>query len=84
MARRAGMTSGAIYGNFKNRDELFVALGQTYWPAIRPRMLPNSSFAEKMRALGEATIAVLPERRAAAVSRLTGMAYTLTHEDLRA
>jgi AcrR family transcriptional regulator len=29
VARRAGMTSGAIYGNFKNRDELFIALGQT-------------------------------------------------------
>src|ERR1051325_7849870 len=55
VARRAGMTSGAIYGNFKNRDKLFVALGQAYWPAIRPRMPPNSSFAEKMRALAEAT-----------------------------
>ena len=27
VARRAGMTSGAIYGNFKNRDQLFIALG---------------------------------------------------------
>ena len=27
VARRAGMTTGAIYGNFKNRDELFIALG---------------------------------------------------------
>ena len=26
VAKRAGMTTGAIYGNFKNRDELFVAL----------------------------------------------------------
>ena len=29
IAERAGMTTGAIYGNFKNRDELFIALGQT-------------------------------------------------------
>ena len=34
VARRAGMTTGAIYGNFKNRDELFIALGQTYWAPI--------------------------------------------------
>ncbi len=30
------MTSGAIYGNFKNRDELFIALAEAYWAPIRP------------------------------------------------
>ena len=84
VARRAGMTSGAIYGNFKNRDALFVALGQTYWPAIKPKIRPGSSFAETMRALAEATIAAIPERRTAVVGRLTGMAHTLAHEELRA
>src|SRR5262245_14247377 len=34
VATRAGMTTGAIYGNFRNRDELFIALGQAYWPPI--------------------------------------------------
>jgi AcrR family transcriptional regulator len=84
VARRAGMTSGAIYGNFKNRDALFVALGQTYWVAIKPKIRPGSSFRDKMRAVAEATIAAIPERRAAAVGRLTGMAYTLTRQELRA
>jgi AcrR family transcriptional regulator len=84
VARRAGMTSGAIYGNFKNRDALFVALGQTYWVAIKPKIRPGSSFKEKMRAMAEATIAAIPERRAAVVGRLTGMAYALTREELRA
>jgi AcrR family transcriptional regulator len=84
VARRAGMTSGAIYGNFRNRDELFVALGQTYWPAIRPKIRPHSSFAEKMRALAQATIDAIPERRLAAVGRLSGMAYALSHDAARA
>jgi AcrR family transcriptional regulator len=84
VARRAGMTSGAIYGNFKNRDELFIALGQTYWAPIKPKIRPGMSFAEKMRALAEATIAAIPERRPAAVGRLTGMAHALAHEALRA
>jgi AcrR family transcriptional regulator len=84
VARRAGMTSGAIYGNFKNRDELFIALGHTYWPAIKPNIVPGSSFAAKMRAFAEATIAALPDRRARAVGRLTGMAYALSHEELGA
>jgi AcrR family transcriptional regulator len=84
IAERAGMTTGAIYGNFKNRDELFISLGQAYWPPIKPQVKPGSSFAAIMRAMAEATIAAIPERRAAAVGRLTGLAYTLTHEDMRA
>lgn len=84
VARRAGGTSGSIYGNFKNRDDLFIALGQAYWPPIKPRIRPGSTLAEIMRALAEATIAAIPERRVVAVGRLTGMAYALTHEALRA
>ena len=84
VARRAGMTSGAIYGNFKNRDELFIALAEVYWAPIKPTFRPGSSFSEKMRALAKATIAAVPERRLAARGRLTGMAYALAHEEIRA
>ncbi len=84
VARRAGMTGGALYGNFRNRDELFIALGQTYWAPIKPMIRPGSSFADKMRAMAEATIAAIPERGVGAVGRLTGMAYALSHEALRA
>jgi len=34
IAERAGMTTGAIYGNFKNREELFIALAQAYCAPI--------------------------------------------------
>jgi len=84
IAERAGMTTGAIYGNFKNRDELLLALGQTYWPPIKPKVKPGATFAEIMRALADATLAAIPDRSAAAVGRLTGLAYALTHEELRA
>ena len=84
VAARAGMTTGAIYGNFKNRDDLLIALGQTYWAPIKPRVKPGASFSDVMRAMAEATIAAIPERAAAAVGRLTGLAYALTHEELRA
>src|SRR5277367_4613808 len=59
IAERAGMTTGAIYGNFKNRDELFLSLGQTYWAPIQPQVKPGSSFPEIMRAMAEATIAAI-------------------------
>jgi AcrR family transcriptional regulator len=84
IAERAGMTTGAIYGNFKNRDELFLALGQTYWAPIKPKVRTGATLPEIMRALADATLAAIPDRSAAAVGRLTGLAYTLTHEALRA
>ncbi|HMG86311.1 MAG TPA: TetR/AcrR family transcriptional regulator [Terracidiphilus sp.] len=84
IAERAGMTTGAIYGNFKNRDELFISLGQTYWPPIKPQVKPGANFAAIMRAMADATIAAIPDRSAVAVGRLTGLAYTLAHEEMRA
>lgn len=84
VASRAGMTSGAIYGNFKNRDELFMALADLHWAPIKAEFKPGSSFAEKMQTLAAATIAAIPERRASAVGRLTGMAYALSHEEMLA
>ena len=84
IAERAGMTTGAIYGNFKNRDELLISLGQTYWAPIKPHVQPGSTFPEILRALADATLAAIPDRSTAAVGRLTGLAYALTHEELRA
>jgi AcrR family transcriptional regulator len=84
VASRAGMTTGAIYGNFKNRDELFIALGQTYWAPVKPKIKPGATFAEAMRALAKATLVAVDERRPAAVGRLTGLAYTLKNSELRA
>src|SRR6185436_2919539 len=65
IADRAGMTTGAIYGNFKNRDELFLSLGQTYWPPIKPNVRPRATYPEIMRAMADATLAALPDRSAA-------------------
>lgn len=83
VAARAGMTTGAIYGNFRNRNELFMALGDAYWPPIKPQVAPGATFAEAMHAMAAATIAALPDRSVAAVGRLTGMAYALEHPELR-
>jgi AcrR family transcriptional regulator len=78
------MTTGAIYGNFKNREELFVALGQVYWPDIKPKVKPGASLQEIMRAIAKATIEVIPDRRAAAIGRLTGVAYSLRQQEFLA
>ena len=78
------MTTGAIYGNFKNRDELFIALGNTYWAPVKPQIATGATFAEAMRALASATLVAVDERAPVAVGRLTGLAYTLTNSELRA
>ena len=83
VAARAGMTTGAIYGNFRNREDLFIALGDAYWPPIKPRVAPGASFAEAMRAMAAALIEAMPDRSAVAVGRLTGIAYTLEQSKLR-
>src|SRR3954463_13696265 len=71
VAERAGMTTGAIYGNFKNRDELFMALAVRQWAPIRPRFSPGSTFAELMRAMAEAVLEAVPDRQPAAIGALT-------------
>ena len=77
------MTTGAIYGNFRNRDDLFIALGQTYWAPIAPKIAPGATFAEAMQAFAKATFAAAAERAPAAIGRLTGLAYALKKTELR-
>lgn len=83
VATRAGMTTGAIYGNFKNRDDLFIALAEEYWGPLEVDFKEGSSFAEKMHAWAEAAISAVPARGEAAVGALTGRAHALQSEVLR-
>jgi AcrR family transcriptional regulator len=84
VARRAGMTRGAIYGNFKNRDELFMALAEIHATPIVPNVRPDAPFAAHMRALAEAVVAAIPQRRRSAIGALSFRAYSLTHEEMAA
>jgi AcrR family transcriptional regulator len=83
VAARAGMTRGAIYGNFKNRDDLFLAIVQTRWRPVIPTYQPGMSFKERMQVLGRAVASAGPERRTQAVGALSFMLFALTHEDMR-
>jgi AcrR family transcriptional regulator len=83
VAERVGMTTGAIYGNFRNRDELFMALAVRQWAPIKPQFTPGSSFAALMRALADAVLAAIPEREPAAAGALSFRTYALCHESVR-
>lgn len=84
VARRAGMTRGAIYGNFKNRDDLILAVVETRWRPIVPPFIPGAPFKQQMRILGEAVVAAIPERRTSAIGALSFQLYALRHEEMRA
>lgn len=83
VAARAGMTTGAIYGNFQNRDELFIALSDAYWAPILPDVPSDASFQDILRAFAVATFSAVPDRRLSAGGFLSGRAYALSDEGVR-
>jgi AcrR family transcriptional regulator len=62
IAARAGMTRGAIYGNFESRDELFAAVALYRWAPVFPKYTQGSSFRQHMRRLGKAYAQAARER----------------------
>ena len=82
VAERAGMTTGAIYGNFKNRTDLLMAVADAAGAPIIARTWPGMSFRELMRETAAAVIEALPQRRAAMVGTLGFHIQSLTHDDL--
>src|SRR5262245_17819346 len=66
IAARAGMTKGAIYSNFENKEELFLAVVREQNVRLDPKTEEGMAPADLMRALSDACIAMLPEARAKA------------------
>jgi AcrR family transcriptional regulator len=83
VAAEAGMTRGAIYGNFSNKEALFLAVVATKWQPILPPFKPGASFAEQMSALADAVVASLPARRGVAVGAASFQLYALKHAAMR-
>lgn len=83
VATRADMTRGAIYGNFKNREDLILAVVESRWQPIAPAWRPGAGLKEQLRLLGEAVVAAVPTRRAQAIGAFSFQQYALTHEELR-
>jgi len=83
IATRAGMTRGAVYGNFKNKEELFLALIESRWKPIVPPLRAGASLKEQMRILGKAVAKEARARRGQAAAATAFQLYTLTHEPMR-
>jgi len=83
IATRAGMTRGAVYGNFKNKEELFLALIETHWKPIIPPFRPGASLREQMHILGRMVAKEAQVRRGQAAAATAFQLYVLTHEPMR-
>lgn len=83
IAARAGMTRGAVYGNFKNKEELFLALVASRWKPIVPPLQRGASLREQLHILGETVAKEAPARRSHAAAATAFQLYALTHEPMR-
>ncbi len=82
IAARAGMTRGAVYGNFKNKEELFLALIASRWKPIVPPLKPGS-LKQQLRILGETVVKEAQARRSQAAAATAFQLYVMTHEPMR-
>jgi AcrR family transcriptional regulator len=84
VVERAGMSRGAYYSNFKDRDELFMAVLESRWKPVKPVFKPGASLPQQMRILAQAVIASVPARQAMAVRALEFQLYALKQPAMRA
>jgi AcrR family transcriptional regulator len=83
VAARAGMTRGAIYGNFASREELFLAVAKCLWRPAIPGADDGPSAREVVRRLGPSVAAEADARRAMAVGAASFHLYALKNPALR-
>jgi AcrR family transcriptional regulator len=84
VALRAGMTTGAIYGNFKSKEELFLAIFEAPASGVDVQFRDGAPLKEQMRLLGEATVAFLPTALARGVLFAEFQTYVQTHPQMQA
>jgi AcrR family transcriptional regulator len=83
VAERAGMSRGAIYGNFRSRESLLVAVIWDLWPPVQPVLRPGAGFREQMRIIGRAVADAAEQRRPLAIGAASFQLYALSSQQMR-
>lgn len=83
VAERAGMSRGAIYGNFRNREDLIVGVVETLWQPVVPPLRKGASFREQMRIIGQAVAEAAEARMHMAVGAASFQLYALSNPRMR-
>ncbi|HEU4616875.1 MAG TPA: TetR/AcrR family transcriptional regulator [Gammaproteobacteria bacterium] len=83
VAARAGMSRGAIYGNFADKEELFLAVIEQHWQPVIPQFEPGGSLKRQMHLMGKAVAAAAKERLPQAGAACAFQLYAVTHSEMR-
>ena len=83
VAARAGVSRGSIYGNFRDRNELIVAVAAWRTPQIMPTLTSGTSLHEQLRAMGQAVAKAAKVHRHDTVYWAAFMLHALSDETLR-
>ena len=83
VAARVGMSRGAIYGNFRNREDLIFAVVESLWQPVTPALVAGAGFRDQMRIIGQAVAEAAVERRPMAVGAASFQVFALSHPRMR-
>jgi AcrR family transcriptional regulator len=83
IAARAGMSRGAIYGNFTDKEELFLAVIEQHWQPVIPEFEPGADLKRQMHLMGKAVAAAAKERLPQAAAACAFQLYAVTHREMR-
>ncbi len=82
IAARAGLTKGAIYGNFKNKEELLLATFRLPSYGVRPVFEAGAAIDEQLTLLARAVIAFAPMADSRRVRVSDFQLYVATHPEM--
>lgn len=80
---QANLSRGSFYGNFKNREDLFLAVMDSQWTPIEADFRPGAPLRVQLRILGEAVAAASRARLPMAAGAAAFQLYILTHPHMR-
>jgi AcrR family transcriptional regulator len=83
VAARAGMSRGAIYGNFTDKEEIFLAVIERHWQPVLPKFEPGAGLKRQMTLLGKAVAAAAKQRLPQAGAACAFQLYAVTHAEMR-
>jgi AcrR family transcriptional regulator len=82
VAKKAGVSRGSIYGNFRDGNDLFAAVAMYRMPRISPAPQTGTTLREQLRALGKAVAKAANENRHSTIYWAAYMQHALSDKEL--
>jgi AcrR family transcriptional regulator len=83
VAQRVGMSRGAIYGNFRDREDLIFAVVETLWQPVKPPLRHGAGLREQLRIIGRSVAETARTRAPMAVGAASFQVFALSNARMR-